>query len=775
MGTSDQNAPSPAAKAQPDVADRLRRDLTDATSQLAATNEILMALGRSGRDPGAALDTIMESARGLCQADTSQLYLVEEGFFRLPRIAGDFTQEFIDQVARHPIAVTRDTLIGRVALDRTTQQLVDVLADPSYRRQDLQRLAQFRTLMSAPMLVDDEVVGVLSVWRTEVDPFDEREIQLLGTFAAQAAIAVRHVSLVSALESRSAELASKVNQLEALSEVGETVRSSLDLDEVLVTIVTNAVRLTGTDGGSLMEYDESTGVFSVRCAYGSSQALLDRLQEVRIERESSLVGRAALDRRPLEVADLANLAGARLDPHLQTLYDDGWRSVLAVPLLRQDQMLGALVIRRRTAGTFSAETLELLETFAGQSALAIVNARLYRELATKSAELEVVSQHKSEFLASMSHELRTPLNAVIGFSEVLLDQMFGPVNERQRDYLRDIWTSGRHLLELLNEILDLSKVEAGHMVLEYSTFEVAGCLDYGLSLMRERAGQHGIELALEVAPDVGDIEADELRLKQVVVNLLTNAVKFTPDGGHVVVRARCSGDDLLVTVTDDGIGVPPEDRERIFASFQQGGRGAPKEEGTGLGLTLSRRIVELLGGRIWLESEVGSGSTFGFTVPIRQVTATSVEPEPEAPGSDVEEATRGSVLIVDDDRASLDLLEIYLDGLAVDVVRAEDGIEAMAAVERIHPAAVVLDIRLPGLDGWEVLAQLRAAPETADLPVVVVSVVDERQRGLALGASEYLLKPVQRSDLVAALARVGRVEALEEAVPTASSGAGDGP
>jgi signal transduction histidine kinase/ActR/RegA family two-component response regulator len=772
MGTTDESAPIPAAMIPTDSAERQQRDLFDATSQLAATNEVLQALSRAGQDPGAVLDTIIESAGRLCQADACQLYIVEGDTFRLPRITGAYPHEYVEQLARHPVAITRDSLVGRVALDRVTQQLVDVLADPSYGRQDLQQLAGFRTLMSAPMLVEEEVVGVLSVWRTEVDPFDDRERDLLGAFAAQAAVAVRQVDLLRTLESRSAELASKLDQLEALSDVGEAVRSSLDLDEVLVTIVTNAVRLTGTDGGSLMEYDESTGVFSVRCAYGSSRALLDRLQEVRIERETTLVGRSALERRPMEVADLS---AVRLDPHLQALYDDGWRSVLAVPLLRHDQMLGALVIRRRTTGGFASDMVELLQTFADQSALAIVNARLYRELATKSAELEVASQHKSEFLASMSHELRTPLNAVIGFSEVLLDQMFGPVNERQREYLRDIWTSGRHLLELLNEILDLSKVEAGHMVLEYSTFEVAGCLDYGLSLMRERAGQHGIELALEVAPDVGDIEADELRLKQVVVNLLTNAVKFTPDGGHVVVRARCSGDDLLVTVTDDGIGVPPEDRERIFASFQQGGRGAPKEEGTGLGLTLSRRIVELLGGRIWLESEVGSGSTFGFTVPIRQVTATSVEPEPEAPGSDVEEATRGSVLIVDDDRASLDLLEIYLDGLAVDVVRAEDGIEAMAAVERIHPAAVVLDIRLPGLDGWEVLAQLRAAPETADLPVVVVSVVDERQRGLALGASEYLLKPVQRSDLVAALARVGRVEALEEAVPTASSGAGDGP
>jgi signal transduction histidine kinase/ActR/RegA family two-component response regulator len=752
MGTTDDLAAEPVATSQPDSVETVRRDAADAPDQLSATNEVLLALGRVGRDPGAVLDTIIESAGRLCQADASQLYLVENGVFRLHRVTGMVSEEFVEELGKHPIPITRGSLIGRVVLERRTQQLVDVLADPEYQRRDLQTVAGYRTLMSAPMLVDDDVVGALSLWRTAVAPFDERESTLLGDFAAQAAIAVRQVSLLRALESRSAELATKVDQLEALSEVGEAVRSSLDLDEVLATIVTNAVRLTGTDGGSLMEYDESTGVFSVRCAYGSSQALLDRLQEVRIERETTLVGRAALEGRPMEVADLDEVD---LDAHLQVLYDDGWRSVLAVPLLRQDQMLGALVIRRRTTGGFSSDTVELLQTFASQSALAIVNARLYRELATKTAELEVASQHKSEFLASMSHELRTPLNAVIGFSEVLLDQMFGPVNERQRDYLRDIWTSGRHLLELLNEILDLSKVEAGQMELEYARFSVPDCLEYGLSLMRERAAQHRIELTLDVAAGVDEIEADELRLKQVVVNLLSNAVKFTPDGGHVRLSATTENADLCVAVTDDGIGVPEADRERIFASFQQGGRGVAREEGTGLGLTLCRRIVELFGGRMWLESAVGEGSTFGFAIPLARK---DIEPADDLDVPTGEPATAGhTVLIVDDDRASLDLLSVYLDDLPVDVVRANDGVEALAAVQRAQPDAVVLDIRLPGVDGWEVLTRLRAASATANLPIVVVSVVDERSRGLALGASEYLTKPVQRADFLAALHRVGAV------------------
>ena len=229
-----------------------------------------------------------------------------------------------------------------------------------------------------------------------------------------------------ALESRSAELATKVEQLEALREVGEAVSSSLNLQEVLEQIVANAVRLTGTDGGSIMEYNEQDDCFEVRGAFGSSDSSCSSgSAAIKIRRESTLVGRAALDRRPLEVADLS---AAPLDPHLQILYDDGWRSVLAVPMSRQDQMVGALVIRRKTPGSFSPETLELLETFASQSALTILNARLFRELEVRSLELAVVSRHKSEFLASMSHELRTPLNAVIGFSEVLLDRMFGEIN-----------------------------------------------------------------------------------------------------------------------------------------------------------------------------------------------------------------------------------------------------------------------------------------------------------------------------------------------------------
>ena len=716
-----------------------RRRLVDVQEQAAATREILEAMGRAGAEPGEILDTIIERAARMCRADAAQLYLVEDQTFRLSRVAGHVPVEFRRHQEEHPMPAGRDSLLGRVAQDRTTQQIADVLADPGYGRHDLQHLAGYRALLSAPMLLNGDVIGILSVWRTEARPFDEGEVDLISTFASQAAIVLRQVELVAALGARSKELAGKVTQLEVLREIGDAVSSSLDLEEVLAEIVSGAVRLTGADGGSIMEYDPAEDSFQVRATAGGTEALTARLRDLRIARSTSPVGRSASERTTLEITDLGTVPR---DEHLDVLLDDGWRSLLAVPLVRRDRLVGALVIRKKSSGGFDAETPELLRTFANQSGLAIVNARLFGELDTKRAELEVASRHKSEFLASMSHELRTPLNAVIGFSEVLLDRLFGDLNERQEEYLRDIWTSGKHLLELLNEILDLSKVEAGRMVLEPSLVSVQACLAYVLSLVRERAAAHAIELGLEVADDVGIVWGDELRLKQVVLNLVSNAVKFTPDGGRVDVRAGRDEGDVVVRVTDTGVGVPTEDRERIFESFQQGHRGTPQEEGTGLGLTLSRRIVALFGGTLWLEPQADAGgSTFAFRVPLPRV---------ESPRQG-ETAGGRTVLLVDDDRASLDLMTAYLSATPVQILRAHDGLEALALARTAGPVAIVLDIRLPRLDGWEVLTRLKADPATRSIPVVVVSIVDERQRGLRLGAAAYLLKPVRRDDLLEAL------------------------
>ena len=478
------------------VVEHLRRDLAEARKQLAATSEVLSALGGSASDLEAVLGTVVQSARSLCRADVAQIHLMDGELLKLARSSG-LSQEGIDYIARHPAGVDRASLIGRVSLYGRAQQITDVVADPDYGRLEVQRLTGLRTTLGVPMMLDDELVGVLNVWRTEVDPFGDREAEVLTTFASQAAIAIRQVRLHAALEARQQELSQKVDQLEALGEVGQAVSSSLDPDHVLAMIIMHAVPLSGTDGGSIFEYDDAEEAFVVRTAYGTSAELVDALRRTHIGLHETLVGRAAKEGRPIQVPDLRN---EHLDPHLQPLHDAGWRSLVAVPMLHENRIVGALVVRRRRPGDFSEETCELLQTFASQSALAIHNARLFRELERKSDEVEVASRHKSEFLASMSHELRTPLNAVIGFSEVLLERMFGDLNDRQEEYLRDILSSGRHLLELLNEILDLSKVEAGRMDLQRSTFPVQETLEYGLSMVRERAVRHDISLSTQIRP-----------------------------------------------------------------------------------------------------------------------------------------------------------------------------------------------------------------------------------------------------------------------------------
>ncbi len=703
-----------------------------------ATEEILAALGRAGANSGEILDIVIERAVRLCRAHAGQLHLNEGDVYRLSRGSSLVPDAFRRYSLDHPIARDRRSLMGRVVADRTTPQIGDVLADPEYGRQDLQRLSGFRTLMCAPMILHDEVVGALSVWRLEVEPFDDQHVELLSAFAAQAAIVLRQVDLTTELES-------KVDQLETLRPVGQAVTETLDPDEVLSRILSGAVEIADADGGFVAAYDDADGSMEVRVLTGDQDDLLARLEAAIDDPETPNVfgrfGTAAIQGELLAIPDLAQ---ETTDPVVDVLLADGWRSLVGIPLQREGALLGHLVVERSTPGGFAADTHDALLTLAAQSTAALVNARLFRELQTKSAELEVASRHKSEFLASMSHELRTPLNAVIGFSEVLLDRLFGELNERQDEYVRDIHNSGRHLLELLNEILDLSKVEAGQMTLEPTVFRVTDALEYAASLVRERAARHGIRLSVETAPDVGTISADELRFKQVVLNLASNAVKFTPDGGAVDIRAEVLAGELLVTVTDTGVGIPPEDRERIFESFQQGGRGVAREEGTGLGLTLSRRIVDLFGGRLWLESQVDVGSTFGFSIPMGT-------PSDAGDGK----GQHPLLLLVDDDRASLDLVTAYLEGAPVRLVRAHDGEAALRCLATDRPAGVVLDIRLPKIDGWEVLSHLRADPSTAHVPVVIVSVVDERTRGLEEGANEYLTKPVSRDELVGALVRAG--------------------
>jgi signal transduction histidine kinase len=467
------------------------------------------------------------------------------------------------------------------------------------------------------MLREGAPIGVIWVARVEPGPFSNNEIELLKTFADQAVIAVENVRLFKELEARTGELTRSVGQLTALGEVSRAVSSTLDVETVLNTIVSRASQLAGAAGCSIYEYDEGAEQFELRATYNFDAEFVEAIRAAPLRKGEGLMGRAAEMREPIQIPDITQ-PGAYQSSVRDTLIRFGYLALLAVPLLREDQIIGSLSFNRKEAGEFPPEVIDVLRTFATQSALAIQNARLFREIADKSAQLEAASRHKSEFLANMSHELRTPLNAIIGFSEVLVDRMFGELNEKQDEYLKDIYASGQHLLSLINDILDLSKIEAGRMELELADFDLPSAIDNALILVRERASRRGITLGHSVDERLGPIRGDERKVKQVLLNLLSNALKFTPEGGRIDLSARVRDEVAVVSVTDTGVGIAPEDQEAVFEEFRQVGSADKKVEGTGLGLALSRKFIELHGGRIWVTSAVGVGSTFTFTLPVRR-------------------------------------------------------------------------------------------------------------------------------------------------------------
>src|SRR5262249_35020228 len=380
-------------------------------------------------------------------------------------------------------------------VDRTVIHIPDAASDPSLDEEmrELARTRGYRSVLAAPMLRDGQPFGALTITRAEGGPFSSAEIELLQTFADQAVIAVGNARLLGELRARTGELTRSVEQLTALGEVGRALSSTLDLEAVLATIVSRAVDLSGLDGGVVFEYDDGTEEFVHRVATEVGGALAEARRTTRVRKGEGVVGQTALTLEPAQVADIT-VPGAYESRLRENLIASGIRAVLAVPMVREGELIGCLVVSRNGPGEFAADTIELLKTFATQSALAIQNARLFREIEQKSRELEAASQHKSEFLANMSHELRTPLNAVIGFSEVLTERMFGELNEKQEEYLKDIHASGQHLLSLINDILDLSKIEAGKMELELSEFDLAMTIDNALMLVRERAARRSIAL-----------------------------------------------------------------------------------------------------------------------------------------------------------------------------------------------------------------------------------------------------------------------------------------
>jgi signal transduction histidine kinase len=590
-------------------------ELRVALEQQTATADILKVISSSPTDIQPVLDTVAESAARLCEAQDASIFRRADD--RLVLVARHGPIPFGPVGESTTLPLVEGTVNGRSVLEARTVHVADLQVEAGNYPEGSAFARQYghRTTLSVPLMREGVAIGSISLRRSEAKPFTDQRIALLETFADQAVIAIENVRLFRELEARTADLTRSVGELRALGEVGQAVSSTLDLETVLTTIVSRAVELVATEGGAIYEYDDAAELFRLRADHGLATGLVAARQEIGIRKGEGAIGRLAVTHEPIQITDIAD-EGAYASPLRGALLGAGIRSLLAVPLLREDRLIGGLVVNRKHPGEFAPEVIALLETFATQSALAIQNARLFAEIADKSRQLEAASQHKSEFLANMSHELRTPLNAVIGFSEVLLQQMFGSLNAKQDEYVKDISASGQHLLALINDILDLSKIEAGRMELTPAPFHLPTALDNAVILVKERAARHGITIQVNIDPGLGEVVGDERKVKQVVLNLLSNAVKFTSEGGRISLKAGLTDGAAEIAVTDTGVGIAPEDQAAIFEEFRQVGSDERRREGTGLGLTLAKKFVELHGGRIFVESEPGQGSTFTFTLPV---------------------------------------------------------------------------------------------------------------------------------------------------------------
>jgi len=423
-----------------------------------------------------------------------------------------------------------------------------------------------------------------------------------------------YADLEKKVEIRTHELAQSVAELRALGEVSQAVNSTLDINEVLNTIVTKAVQLSDTDAGAIYEYDETKGEFGLRSTYGMDDDLIAAIKERHVHIGDAGIGHAAAQRAPLQIADVQKEPASEV---LDVVVRAGFRALLFVPLLGAERIVGALVVRRRRPGEFSKQTIDLVQTFAAQSVLAIQNARLFQEIGDKSRQLEVASQHKSQFLANMSHELRTPLNAILGYTELILDDIYGETPAKMRGVLERVQRNGKHLLGLINDVLDLSKIEAGQLTLALADYSLKDVVHSVFVAVESLADEKKLALRIEVPNNLPTGRGDERRLTQVLLNLVGNAIKFT-DQGEVAIKASATNGAYTLSVCDTGPGIAPGDQAKIFEEFQQADSSATKKKGgTGLGLSIARRIIELHGGKIWVESEIGKGATFSINLPVK--------------------------------------------------------------------------------------------------------------------------------------------------------------
>jgi signal transduction histidine kinase len=593
---------------------RLLNELRESLQQQTATADVLKVISRSTFDLQPVLDTLVESATRLCEGKDAFIFLRDGDLFRVAARYG-FSPKVQEHLEQHPAALDRGNITGRTALEGRLVHVPDVLADPEYARLDVQKISGYRAALGAPLLRKGDVVGVIFVARTVPQPFTAKQIELVTTFADQAVIAIENVRLFDEVQARTRELSESLQQQTATADVLKVIsRSTFDLKSVLQTLVESAGRLCEAD--FVMITRQKDGELFFAEAYGYSPEFIEYLRALPVERgRGTATGRALLERRVIHIADVL------ADPdytwaEAQRL--GGYRTVLGVPLLREGIPMGVLTLTRSEVRPFTEKQIALVSTFADQAAIAIENVRLFDEIQDKNRQLQLASEHKSQFLASMSHELRTPLNAIIGLTEMVVSNAARFGTEKALEPLRRVNAAGTHLLSLINEVLDLSKIEAGKLELNPEPVNLPRLIDEVIGTAGQLAEKNKNRLIVETQENVGALHADTMRLKQILLNLLSNACKFTKEG-EVALRVRkvADGRDWVeLAVADTGIGLTAEQQAKLFQEFTQADSlTARRYGGTGLGLALSRKLARMMGGDVTVTSEPGKGSVFTVRLP----------------------------------------------------------------------------------------------------------------------------------------------------------------